>query len=331
MIRLGLSFVIGEGARTAEEIVKSAIIAEEEGFYSVFVPEHYYDREATSIIGAIAYTTKKIKIGTGVINPFTRYPSLIAMSIATIDELSRGRAILGLGSGGVIGSLQHGIPSEIVGFEYSHPLEHLKEIIEVMRKLLNGENVTYNGKFYKLNNVKLNLSTVQQKIPIYLGQQGLKMMKLAAQLCDGVIITLCATIPYIKNVRNIIESHKSEAKTFDYAARIVVSFDEDKNKAIRRAKPLVARVLIHPGAKPLIESSDLKIDMGKLINAIKADNMNTINEIISDDIVQETTASGNLTDIRARMDEYISAGITHPLIVPIGKNFFEIIRKLKMV
>ena len=83
---LGLSYVIAQGPDSASEMVAAAKLAEDCGFYSVFVPEHYYDREAPSIVGAIAQSTRKIRIGTGVVNPYTRYPSLVAMTIATLDE-----------------------------------------------------------------------------------------------------------------------------------------------------------------------------------------------------------------------------------------------------
>ena len=139
--RTGLSYVIGQGPSTAQDMVDAAVLAEKCGFASIFMPEHYYDRESVSVLGAIARSTSQISLGTGVINPYTRYPSLIAMTVATLDELSGGRAMLGLGSGGVIGSLEHGIPHEFSGLRYSHPLGHLKETILVVRKLLTGEKI----------------------------------------------------------------------------------------------------------------------------------------------------------------------------------------------
>src|SRR5207245_2861000 len=127
--RIGLSYVIGLGPNSAKEMVGSAVLAEKNDFDSVFVPEHYYDRESPSVLGAITHVTSKIRIGTGVINPFTRYPSLIAMTATTLDELSGGRFYLGLGSGGVIGSLSHGIPNEFTNQEFNHPLGHLREAV----------------------------------------------------------------------------------------------------------------------------------------------------------------------------------------------------------
>ncbi|HKW04987.1 MAG TPA: LLM class flavin-dependent oxidoreductase [Nitrososphaerales archaeon] len=100
--RIGVSFVIGQGPSTAKQIIDSAILAEKIGFNVAFMPEHYYDRDAPSILGAITQSTSRIMIGTGIINPYSRFPSLIAMTVATLNELTAGRVILGLGSGSVM-------------------------------------------------------------------------------------------------------------------------------------------------------------------------------------------------------------------------------------
>ena len=311
-------------------MVAAAKLAEACGFHSVFVPEHYYDREAPSILGAIALSTSRIEIGTGVINPYTRYPSLIAMTAATLDELSEGRAFLGLGSGGVIGSLEHGIPNEIAGLGFNHPLGHIRETIQIVRLLLTGETVNFHGEFYSLENVKLHFRPRREKLPIYLGQQGPKMMELAGELCDGVIITLCCTVPYVKDVIRRIElseKHHSRNKDLvDFAARIIVSLDADRKEAIGTSKQLVGRVFIHPGAKPVMEASGFHLPIAEIKGAVDSGKSELLDELVPDEIVEMTTASGSKRDVLRKVEEFRSAGVTHPLIVPIGKNFTEVIQ-----
>jgi len=332
--KVGLSYVIAQGPNTAGEIIAAAKLAEECGFHSVFVPEHYYDREAPSLLGAIARSTSQIKIGTGVINPYTRYPSLVAMTVATLDELSGGRAMLGLGSGGVIGSLEHGIPNEFAGQKFSHPLGHIREMIQIVRRLLSGEAVTYRGEFYTLENVKLHFRPPQERIAIYLGQQGPKMMDLAGELCDGVLITLCCTVPYVKDVIQRIEksesSHGREKGSVDFSARVIVSMDADRSKAIRNSKQLVGRVFIHPGAKPVMEASRFDLPIGKMKQAIDEGRGELLNELVPDEIVEMTTASGTRSDVLRKVEDFRAAGVTHPLVVPIGKNSAEIIRAFSL-
>jgi 5,10-methylenetetrahydromethanopterin reductase len=332
--RIGLSYVIAQGPNTAQDMVASAKLAESCGFYSVFVPEHYYDRESPSVLGAIAQATSKVRIGTGVINPYTRYPSLIAMTVATLDELSNGRVSLGLGSGGVIGSLEHGIPNEFFGQEFSHPLGHLKEVVEIVQRLLSGEAVTFKSNFYNLDKVQLHFRPKQSHVPIYFGQQGPKMMELAGQIADGVLITLCCTIPYVRDVIGRVQaSEKASNRTngsVDFAARIITSIDDDRRKAIKDSKQLVGRVFVHPGAKPVIDVTGFSLPLEQIKKAIDGGRSELLYELVPDEVVEITTASGTRNEVRRRIDDFRSAGVTHPLIVPVGKNFSDAIRAFSL-
>lgn len=328
--RIGLSFVIGQNPRAASAIVAAAILAEKSGFFSVFMPEHYYDRESPSILGAIAQSTSNLILGTGVINPYTRYPSLIAMTAATLDEVSHGRVILGLGSGGVIGSPAHGIPNEFAGQKFEHPLGHLEETTAIVRRLLSGDTVTFQGKYYSLKNVRLAFKPFRSKVPIYFGQQGPRMMELAGRMADGVLITLCCTIPYVKDVIRRIEASERAANrargAVDFAARIITSISKNPRKAVRHTKQLVGRVFMHPGAKPVMDVTGIKLDVEGIARAVRSGRDERLNKLVPDEVVHLTTASGSRRDVRERIEEYRAAGVTHPLIVPIGRNYAEIIK-----
>lgn len=330
--RIGVSYVIGQGPRTASEIVETAVLAEKSGFDVALMPEHYYDRDAPSILGAISHATRHITIGTGIINPFSRFPSLIAMTVATLNELTNGRIMVGLGSGSVIGAKKDGIPNEFVGQEYEFPRGHLRELVPLLRRLLSGERVTFEGRFYKLKDVKLNFEPIRRTIPIYFGQQGPKMMQLAGQLADGVLITLCCTVPYVKDVvRRVEDSEKTNNRkkgSVDFAARIITSLSDNPKDAIKRSKQVVGRVFINPGARPVMKSSDIKVDVPALKKAIDAGRGERLYELVPDEVVEVTTASGTKKHIRDRIEEFRDAGVTLPMIVPIGNNYLEAIKAL---
>ena len=294
------------------------------------MPEHYYDRDSPSILGAIAQATSSIQLGTGIINPFSRFPSLIAMTVRTLDELAKGRVILGLGSGSVIGSKKDGIPNEFAGQDYGFPKGHLMELIPLVRRLAAGEEVTFEGKFYHLKKVKLNFEPSQRKVPIYLGQQGPKMMELAGQLADGVLITLCCTVPYVKEViRKVEESERANGRpkgSVDFAARIITSMADDPKMAIRRSKQLVGRVFANPGARPVMEATGFELDVPALQNALDTRRYEKLYGLVPDEIVELTTASGTKNDVRNRVEDFRSSGVTLPTIVPIGENYLEVTR-----
>ncbi len=333
--RIGLSYVIGFGPKTSVEMVQAALFAEKCRFHSVLVPEHYYDRDAPSILGSISQSTSRIMIGTGVINPFTRYPSLIAMTAATLSELTRGRFFLGLGSGGVIGSLEHGIPGEFVDLKFSHPLGHMEEMVSVLRRLLSGERVTFAGRFYNLDGVKINFDPRPAKIPIYFGQQGPKMMKLAGRIADGVLITLCCTVPYVRKVIELVETSRRSsgraARSIDFAARIITSVSSDQKKAVKLAKPLVGRVFIHPGARPVAEASGFELDSVLLKKAIDSGDETELDRCLPDEVVEMTTACGTKSQIVERLAQYEKTGVTLPLIVPIGRDYRQTIEAVSPV
>jgi 5,10-methylenetetrahydromethanopterin reductase len=252
------------------------------------------------------------------------------MTVRTLDELTKGRVILGLGSGSVIGSKRDGIPNEFAGEEYGFPKGHLMEIIPLVRRLLAGEKVTFDGKFYRLKDVKLNFEPSHRKVPIYLGQQGPMMMELAGQLADGVLITLCCTVPYIKKVIHQVEkSERASGRrkgSVDFAARIITSMSGDSEKAIKRSKQLVGRVFVNPGAKPVMAATGFELDVPALQKALDTGRYESLYELVPNEVVELTTASGTEREVKNRVEEFRSAGVTLPIVVPIGENYLEVVR-----
>jgi 5,10-methylenetetrahydromethanopterin reductase len=252
------------------------------------------------------------------------------MTASTLDELTKGRIILGLGSGSVIGAKKDGIPNEFAGEQYDFPLGHLRELVPLIRRLVSGEKVTFKGKFYNLGDVKLTFRPVRRKIPIYFGQQGPKMMQLAGQLADGVLITLCCTVPYVRDVIRLVEmSEKASNRkkgSVDFVARIITSMSSDRRKAIRRSRHLVARVFVNPGARPVMEATGIKLDVPALRKALDTGRYDRLDELVPDEVIEQATASGTEKEIRDRIEDFRRAGVTLPLVVPIAENYPDVIR-----
>jgi 5,10-methylenetetrahydromethanopterin reductase len=333
MVHIGLSYVSHAGPVTSNEIVESAIFAEKHAYHSVWVPELYYNRECHTILGAIAGRTKRIKLAPAVVNPVTRHPSLIAMGIATLDELSGGRAILGLGTGGRIGAAVHGIPLEHRGMEYGSPVRRLRECLLLVRRLLDGERINFEGEFYKMDNVVLEFKSIKRRIPIYLGQQGPHMMRLIGEIADGVILTIVCSEQYIRQAISQIADGARNAgrdpREIDITARIVVSMSSDGVKARQAAKEIVGKVLIHPGSRPVVEASGIDLnDLNALRGAVEKNDRKELFRLVKDEWVDMLTASGTPAECREKLDAYRKAGVKLPLIVPIGRNYIDVIREM---
>lgn len=217
--------------------------------------------------------------------------------------------------------------------QYEFPLLHLKEIVPVIRKLVAGEEVTFHGKCYNLDKVKLNFSPFEQKVPIYFGQQGPKMMEFAGKAADGVLITLCCTVPYCKDVIRRVEASERASNrkmgSVDFAARIITCLSDDPRKALALTKRVVGRVFINPGAKPVIELSGINVDVEALKKAADRGREDELVRLIPDEVADMATASGTKNHIKQRIEEFREAGVKLPLIVPIGDNYEDVLRCFK--
>jgi 5,10-methylenetetrahydromethanopterin reductase len=161
-------------------MVELAMEAERLGFERCWVyDEGIATRDVYVTLTAIAMRTRTIKIGTGITNPYTRHPSSTAAAIATLHELSNGRAFLGLGAGG---SLTLGP----LGTDRSHPLRTVRETLEACRALFTGEAANYEGETVELHNATLGFA--DPDIEIWLAGRGPKMLQLGGAMADGVML-----------------------------------------------------------------------------------------------------------------------------------------------
>jgi len=165
---------------TPEEIVRFARLAEELGYDSIWIPE-MWGRDAFTLATLIAINTERVKIATGVVSVFSRSPAVIASTFATIDELSGGRAVLGLGTSG---------PAVIEGWHginYNMPLKRTREYIDIVRLIVSGARANYDGKIFKLKNFRLMFEPFRKEVPIFLAAMGPKNTELAGEAADGWI------------------------------------------------------------------------------------------------------------------------------------------------
>ena len=170
MTRLGM--VLYHGINSGADLKEYAGIAEGAGYESLWVTERYFHEETFSLLGFLAAVTQDIKLGLGVTNPYTRNPALLAMASATLDRISGGRFMLGLGrSEGIVIRDRMGIP-------YSNPLSTMKEAVAIIGDLLAGERVTTTEGRFRLGNIHLETKPIQKKPPIYLAAMGPKALRL---------------------------------------------------------------------------------------------------------------------------------------------------------
>lgn len=162
--------------------VAYARLAEDCGYHAVWMPEAF-GSDVITVLGMVAGGTSRIRLATGIVNIFSRTPSLLAQTFATLDELSDGRAIIGLGtSGPIVIQNWHGMP-------FSKPLTRMRETVEIIRLALSGERVNYDGEVFKLSGFRMLIRPVQDRMPIYLATFKPKPVRLTGEIADGWLPT----------------------------------------------------------------------------------------------------------------------------------------------
>jgi 5,10-methylenetetrahydromethanopterin reductase len=297
--------------------------AEERGFEAVWQAESRLVREATVPMAAFAATTERIKIGSGVVNCWTRNVGLMAATFVTLDDLAPGRVMLG------IGAWWEPLATK-VGVKRERPLAAMREYIETVRRLIAMENVSFQGDFVDVDDIEIDIvhgDRSARNIPIYLGATGMKMMELAGEIADGVLLNYLVSPAYNASAMEHLASGAARAgRTVDEIDRpqlVVCSLDVDRDAALDRARELVTQYLgqqPHIGKASGVDQSLLD-DIAKVLTwPASPEEIRKAMALVPDEVVQMITASGTPDECRAKVREYVDAGCTCPVLYPLGDD-----------
>jgi 5,10-methylenetetrahydromethanopterin reductase len=274
-------------------------------------------------MAAFAATTHRIKVGSGVVNCWTRNVGLMASTFVTLDDLAPGRIVLG------IGAWWDPLASK-VGIRRERPLTAMREYVEVLRRLIAMENVTFHGEFVDVTDIQIDIvhgDRSPRRIPIYLGATGMKMMELAGEIADGALLNYMVGPAYNATAMEHLAAGATKAgrtvEEVDRPQLVVCSLDEDRAVALDRARELVTQYL---GQQPHIMKASgvdpsLLEDIGRVLTwPARPDEIHEAMRMVPDEVVQMITASGTPEDCRAKVREYVDAGCTCPVLYPLGDD-----------
>ncbi len=316
-MKFGIEFVPDMKYYELEYYVK---LAEDSGFEYTWITDHYNNRNVYSILTILAMKTRTIKLGPGVTNPYHISPALTASAIATINEVSGGRAVLGIGAGDKV-------TFERIGITWEKPLKRMREAVTIIRDLLEGKAVKFDGEIFKFNGARLSFKA-GKGVPIYIGAQGPKMLQLAAELGDGVLIN--ASHPKDFEVaKESIDAGLSKAgksrDAFDTVAYASMSVDKDRDKARNAARIVVAFIVA--GSPPTVlerhglsEESVNKVREA-LNNAFTKGDWAGVAKSVTDEMIDVFSISGTPDDVVERINELAKVGVTQVVAgSPIGPD-----------
>lgn len=310
------------------EAIQYVRYAESSGFEAVWQAESRLVRDAIVPMAAFAATTERIKVGSGVINNWTRNAALIAATFSTLDDLARGRILCGLGV------WWEPLASK-VGVNRRKPLQAMRETVEVVRRLLAMEKVTFKGEFVQVEDIEIDIvhgDRSPKDVPIYIGATGMKMMELSGEIADGVLLNYLVSPAYNREAMEHLEAGAKRAgrtiEEIDRPQLIVCSLDEDRTRALDNARKLVTQYL---GQQPHIMkasgvSQDLLDEIGRVLTwPAEEHQILEAMKLVPDEVVQLITASGTADECRAKVQEYIEAGCTCPVLYPLGDDVLTMI------
>lgn len=310
-----------QDAHAIREGMAFARYAEDAGFASVWQADSRLVREATVPMAAFAAATERITIGSGVVDCWTRNPARLASTFSTLDDLAPGRIILG------IGAWWEPLAGK-VGVARVRPLTAMRETITAVRALLANETVTFDGEFVHLDGVELDYVYQERRpkdVPIYLGATGMKMMELAGEIADGVVLNYLVSPDYNRRALEHLEAGADRAgrrlDDIDRPQLVVCSVHEDHDTALDMARLMVTQYL---GQQPHIMKAsgvpDALLDaVGEVLTwPATHDQVVAASKLVPDEIVQMLTASGTPAEARARVAAYVRDGCTTPILYPLG-------------
>jgi len=295
--------------------------AEEKGFEAVWQAESRLVRDAVVPMAAYAAVTEKIKVGSGVINNWTRNIGLLAATFLTLDDLAPGRIICG------IGAWWDPLAAN-VGITRRKPLTAMRETVEVLRRLLNMERVTFHGEFHQVEGIELDVVHGRREprdVPIMIGATGPKMIELTGEIADGIVLNYCVPPDYNDMAMERLEAGVEKAgRTLDDIDRpqlVVCSVDDDHAKAIDTTRELLTQYLAQQ--PHIAKASGVSRDVVDEIQSILGwpathEQIKTAKHLVPEDLIHRITASGTPDEARAKVQVYIDHGATCPILYPVG-------------
>ena len=295
--------------------------AEQKGFEAVWQAESRLVRDAIVPMAAYAAVTEHIKVGSGVINNWTRNIGLLAATFLTLDDLAPGRIICGIGA-------WWDPLAKNVGIERRKPLTAMRETVEVLRRLLNMERVTFKGEFHQVEGIELDVVHGRREprhVPIMIGATGDQMMELTGEIADGVVLNYCVPPEYNDKALDLLDKGARKAgrslADLDRPQLIVCSVDLDHDRAIDSTRMLLTQYLAQQ--PHIAKASGVAPEVVAQIQSILGwpatrEQINKAKHLVPEQLIYRITASGTPVEARAKVEEYCKRGCTCPILYPVG-------------
>ena len=315
MERIGLSLGGPTGNNDAH-LIALAQRADELGYDTLWTGESW-GRDVFTILTMVACHTHRIRVGTGIATIFSRTPALTAQSIASLDVVSQGRAVLGLGTSGRI------VVEEWHGVKYDKPLERTREYVDIIRTILSGERLDHRGEFFTLGRFRLPFSPVQARIPIYIASLGPRNLALTGEVADGWLPTNVHLdhLPEMKDQVKVAASKAGRKMEDITVAPFVLACATRRAAEGAEAKGLLrSHLAYYIGGMGFYYSRLFSrygyVEETRLIREAWAKNQRgEAASMVTEEMLDKVTILGDAEECRGQLERYRASGADMPVIV----------------
>jgi F420-dependent oxidoreductase-like protein len=304
--------------RSLERAVERVRLAEERGYEAAYVT-HIAGRDSLTVLAAYAAATERIRVGTGVMPIYSRTPVSSAQSIATVDEMSGGRAVLGLGA-------SHKVTVEgWYGQPLEKPVRDMREYVQIVRAILRGEDPPRGERFHTA--FRFMGYEPRADLPIYIGALSPRMLRLAGELADGVVLWLCNP-DYVRDVvvPEVTRGRERAGKPlegFDVVAAVPAAVTDEPEAARARLRGDLIPYFSLPFYRAMLERSGFGEDIAGFDAGMEQGDTDAAVGAISDRFLQTLTAIGTREEAEAGVRRYQEAGATSPCIGGVPGTDFD--------
>ena len=312
-MRLGLCF---DGFYSTQEMIELAKLADDIGMESIWMSDHLCFRDSLTTAMALLAATKRIKVAAAPMSPYSRNPIITAMAIATMEEFAPARVIAGPGTGNAAALKEAGIESP-------HPLQTMREYVEILRRFLKGEALHFDGKMFRINGAKMGFYP-SRPIPMYVTAVRPRMLQLGGEIGEGVLLSAGCAPAYIERCIGEIALGAAKAgKTLDLldvAGFVTASVSDDGRAAIEANKMFLAYIFRNTHHAENIRLGGGRVDQEKLAAAVGQRDWEAAKNLISDEVVFAHSVAGTPADCRKQLEAFTKAGLNLPVILPMGSQ-----------
>ena len=276
---------------------------------TIWIPETW-GMENFSMLSMASQRAPSQKIGSSIINIYSRSPAVIAMGAVTVDTITHGRLVLGLGTSSTA------IVEDFHGSEFNNPVLRMKEYVEIIKLILTGKSVNFNGEIFNLKNFSLLIKSPREKIPIYLAAVNQQMVELTWKVGDGVIFYLRPLDEMKKTIRTMQLKRK-----IDVTCQFITCVSKDSELAINKCKKSLAfYVSVGKIYREFLAKNGFQNETRNILEEFQKSGFTSNHELVTNKMIKALAIAGEPEACVNQLQKIKEAGVDQPILQfnPIG-------------